>query len=254
MTYNSSESDAVSQSDVERLHKFLSRAGIASRRKSEELIAAGRVKVNGVVVSVPGSKVDPQRDRVEVDGQLVVLSREHVYLLVNKPVGYVSTVHDPQGRHTVIELVPQGRRLYPVGRLDRDSEGLLLLTDDGELTQRLTHPSFEHEKEYQVLVAGRPSEAVLQRLRDGVKLEDGVTCAADVVALRAEASGTWLRFVIHEGRKRQLRRMCDAVTYPAQRLIRVRMGPLTLGDLAVGQHRSLTPAERTRLRQAVGLD
>jgi len=239
---------------VERLQRFLSRAGVASRRQGEELIAAGRVKVNGQTVSLPGSQVDPERDRVEVDGRTIALPREHVYLLINKPAGYVSTVRDPQGRDTVMDLAQARQRLYPVGRLDRDSEGLLLLTDDGELTQRLTHPRYEHEKEYHVLVTGQPDSHALLRLRQGVELEDGLTWPAEVTVLRAETGGTWLRFVIHEGRKRQLRRMCDAVGHPAQRLIRVRMGPLTLGDLASGQQRPLSPAERRRLRQAVGLD
>jgi pseudouridine synthase len=239
---------------VERLHKFLSQAGVSSRRKCEELIAAGRVKVNGETVSALGSKVDPEHDRVEVDGQPVALPQEHVYLLLNKPAGYVSTVRDPQGRPTVVDLVNQAQRLYPVGRLDQDSEGLLLLTNDGELTQRLTHPSYEHEKEYQVLVEGRPTQNALQRLRAGVELEDGLTCAADVTVVRIDTGGTWLRFVIHEGRKRQLRRMCDAVGHPARRLIRVRLGTLTLGDLPPGQHRPLTAQERSRLRKAVGLD
>lgn len=239
---------------VERLHKFLSQAGVASRRKCEELIAAGRVKVNGETVSLPGSKVDPEHDRVELDGQPVTLPQGHVYMLLNKPAGYVSTVHDPQGRPTVVELVNQVHRLYPVGRLDQDSEGLLLLTDDGELTQRLTHPRYEHEKEYQVLVEGHPTQHALQRLREGVELEDGRTGSAEVTLGRTDAAGTWLRFVVHEGRKRQLRRMCDAVGHPVRRLIRVRMGPLTLGDLPPGQHRLLTVQEQARLREAVGLD
>jgi 23S rRNA pseudouridine2605 synthase len=239
---------------VERLHKFLSRAGVASRRKCEELIAAGRVRVNGETVSLPGSTVDPEHDRVEVDGQPVALPKQHVYWLLNKPAGYVSTVHDPQGRPTVLDLLNQEQRLYPVGRLDQDSEGLLLLTDDGDLTQRLTHPSYEHEKEYQVLVEGRLAQKALQRLRAGVELEDGLTCPADVTVMRTEAGGTWLRFVIHEGRKRQLRRMCEAVGHPVRRLIRVRMGPLTLGDLRPGQCRSLTARERTQLRRAAGLN
>jgi pseudouridine synthase len=239
---------------VERLHKFLSQAGVASRRKCEELIAAGRVKVNGETVSLAGSKVDPEHDRVEVDGKPVALPKRHVYWLLNKPAGYVSTVRDPQGRPTVIDLVNQAERLYPVGRLDLDSEGLLLLTDDGELTQRLTHPSYEHEREYQVLVEGRPTQNALQRLRAGVELEDGLTSAADIAVLRTDAGRTWLRLVIHEGRKRQLRRMCDAVGLPVRRVIRVRMGPLTLGDLRPGQHRPLTAQERTQLRKAAGLD
>lgn len=238
---------------MERLHKVLARSGVASRRKCEELIAAGRVKVNGETVSTPGSKVDPEHDRIEVDGKPIALPREHIYLLLNKPAGYVSTVHDPQGRPTVMDLVRTPGRLYPVGRLDMDSEGLLLLTDDGDLTQRLTHPSYEHEKEYHVWVDGRPTARTLRRLCEGIELEDGFTRPAEVTVLRQEADGTWLRFVVHEGRKRQLRRMCKAVGHPVRRLIRVRMGPVTLGDLPPGRYRPLTEEERELLRQAAGL-
>jgi 23S rRNA pseudouridine2605 synthase len=238
---------------MERLHKVLARSGVASRRKCEELIAAGRVKVNGETVSTPGSKVDPGHDRIEVDGKPIALPREHIYLLLNKPVGYVSTVHDPQGRPTVMDLVRRPGRLYPVGRLDMDSEGLLLLTDDGELTQRLTHPSYEHEKEYHVWVDGLPTARTLQHLREGIELEDGFTWPAEVTVLRQEGDGTWLRIVVHEGRRRQLRRMCKAVGHPVRRLIRVRTGPVTLGDLPPGRHRPLTEEELELLRQAVGL-
>lgn len=238
---------------MERLQKFLSRAGVASRRKCEELIAAGRVKVNGQVVSVLGTKVDPASDRVEVDGRVLTVPNDHLYVLVNKPSGYVSTVHDPQGRPTVLDLAPKGQRLYPVGRLDADSEGLLLLTDDGEVMQRLTHPSYEHEKEYHVLVEGQPDSKALQRLRQGVLLDDGLTWPAEVAVLREEPDGTWLRFIIHEGRKRQLRRMCAAVGHPVRRLIRVRMGPLRLGELRPGQYRLLTREEQSQLRQALGV-
>jgi len=238
---------------MERLHKVLARAGVASRRKCEELIAAGRVKVNGEIIATPGRKVDPEHDRIEVDGKLIALPREHTYLLLNKPVGYVSTVRDPQGRPTVMDLVRTSQRLYPVGRLDTESEGLLLLTDDGELTQRLTHPSYEHEKEYHLWVEGQPTARTLQHLRQGIELEDGFTWPAEVTILRHEAGGTWLRFVIHEGRKRQLRRMCQAVGHPVRRLIRVRMGPLILGDLPPGQHRPLTKEEQELLRVAAGL-
>jgi len=238
---------------VERLHKVLAHAGVASRRRCEQLIAAGRVKVNGETASTPGIKVDPEHDCIEVDGRRITLPREHTYLLLNKPVGYVSTVRDPQGRPTVTDLVRARGRLYPVGRLDMDSEGLLLLTDDGELTQRLTHPSYEHEKEYHVWVEGKPKARTLERLREGIELEDGFTWPAEVTVLRQEAGGTWLRFVIHEGRKRQLRRMCQAVGHPVRRLIRVRMGPLTLGGLPPGQHRPLTGEERELLLEAAGL-
>jgi pseudouridine synthase len=241
------------KSTVERLHKVLARAGVASRRKCEELIAAGRVKVNGEVVSTLGSKVDPARDSIEVDGKPIILSRKHTYLMLHKPVGYVCTVQDPQGRPTIMDLIPLKERLYPVGRLDKDSEGLLLLTDDGELTHRLTHPSHEHEKEYHVLVEGQPSVSALQRLREGVVLNDGFTWPADVTVLKQNAEGTWLRFVIHEGRKRQLRRMCQAIGHPVRRLIRVRIGPLHLGGLPPGQYRPLTEEERLLLRRTVGL-
>jgi len=238
---------------VERLHKVLARAGVASRRTCEELIAAGRVKVNGQTVSAPGSQIDPEHDRIEVDGRLIALPHEYTYLLLHKPAGYVSTVRDPRGRPTVLDLVHTRERLYPVGRLDMDSEGLLLLTNDGDLMQRLTHPSYEHEKEYHVWVYGQPTTHTLERLREGIELEDGFTRPAQVDVLRREAGGTWLRFVIHEGRKRQLRRMCKAVGHPVRRLVRVRIGLLTLGNLPPGQYRHLTTQERTLLRKAVGL-
>ncbi len=238
---------------MERLHKVLAHAGVASRRKCEELIATGRVRVNGQMVRTPGSKVDPGRDRIEVDGTPITVPREHTYLLLNKPAGCVTTAHDPQGRPTVMDLVRTRERLYPVGRLDMDSEGLLLLTDDGDLAHRLIHPSYEHEKEYHVLVDGKPTARTLQRLREGIELEDGFTWPAEVTLLPQEAGGTWLRFVIHEGRRRQLRRMCKAVGHPVRRLIRVRIGPLTLRDLQPGQHRSLTNEEQALLRGAVGL-
>jgi 23S rRNA pseudouridine2605 synthase len=239
---------------MERLQKYLAHAGVASRRRCEQLIVAGRVTVNGETVTVLGTQVDPQRDRVEVDGKPITLPRRHTYLLLNKPRGYLSTARDLHGRPTVMDLIPPGTRVYPVGRLDMDSEGLLLLTDDGELAQRLTHPSYEHDREYHVWVDGRPEERSLQRLREGIELEDGPTWPAEVAVLRRERGGTWLRFVIHEGRTRQVRRMCEAVGHRVRRLIRVAMGPLTLRDLAEGQHRALTRQEQRALRQAVGLN
>jgi len=238
---------------MERLHKVLAHAGVASRRKCEELIAAGRVQVNGETITELGSKVDPDRDRIHVDGKPITITQQYTYLLLNKPVGCISTVRDPRGRPTVMDLVHTEERLYPVGRLDMLSEGFLLLTDDGLLTQRLTHPSYEHEKEYHVWVDGKPTRRTLQRLREGIKLEDGFTRPAKVSVLRRESGGSWLRFVIHEGRNRQLRRMCRAVGHPVRRVVRVRVGPLTLGDLQPGQYRRLTKKERARLQRAVGL-
>jgi pseudouridine synthase len=238
---------------VERLQKVLARAGIASRRKCEEMIAAGRVRVNGQTVCEPGTQIDAESDGVEVDGQPIAISTPRVYWLVNKPVGYLSAVSDPRGRPTVLDLMGSQERLYPVGRLDLDSEGLILLTNDGELAQRLTHPSFEHEKEYRVWVDGLPTQRSLQRLREGIELEDGSTWPAQVHVLREQEGGAWLRFVLHEGRKRQLRRMCEAVGHAVRRLIRVRMGPLSLGDLPMGESRALTQAELRALKKAVTL-
>jgi pseudouridine synthase len=239
---------------VERLQKVLAQAGVASRRACEELIQQGRVQVNGQVVTELGTKVDPNLDEISVDGAPISGPVEKVYLILNKPPGYISTVHDPWGRPTVLDLILHQGRLYPVGRLDAESEGLLLLTNDGGLTHRLTHPRYEHEKEYLALVKGRPKDAVLSQLRQGVALEEGQTAPAEVSrvsrreGLETPPGTTWLRIVVHEGRKRQIRRMCAAVRHPVQRLIRVRMGPIELGDLPVGRHRPLSAKEVRRLR------
>jgi 23S rRNA pseudouridine2605 synthase len=239
---------------VKRLQKVLAQAGVASRRACEELIRQGRVQVNGQVVTELGTKVDPNRDEIRVDGAPISGPEERVYLILNKPPGYISTTHDPWGRPTVLDLIPHQGRLYPVGRLDAESEGLLLLTNDGRLTHRLTHPRYEHEKEYLVLVKGHPSQTVLSQLRQGVDLEEGRTAPAKVSRVsRKEGSETppgttWLRIVVHEGRKRQIRRMCAAVGHPVQRLIRVRMGPIELGNLPEGGYRPLSAKEVRRLR------
>jgi len=239
---------------VERLQKVLAQAGVASRRACEELIRQGRVQVNGQVVTELGTKVDPNLDEISVDGAPISGPVKKVYLILNKPPGYISTVHDPWGRPTVLDLIPHQGRLYPVGRLDAESEGLLLLTNDGELTHLLTHPRYEHEKEYLVLVKGHPTDAVLSQLRRGVDLEEGRTAPAKVSrtsqkeGLETPPGTTWLRIVIHEGRKRQIRRMCAAVGHPVQRLIRVRMGPIKLGNLPIGGHRPLSAKEVRRLR------
>jgi 23S rRNA pseudouridine2605 synthase len=238
---------------VERLQKVLAQAGVASRRACEELIRQGRVQVNGQVVTELGTQVDPNRDEISVDGAPISSPAEKVYLILNKPPGYISTVHDPWGRPTVLDLIPHQGRLYPVGRLDAESEGLLLLTNDGRLTHRLTHPRYEHEKEYLALVKGRPKEAVLSQLRQGVDLEEGRTAPAKVSrasrkeGLETPPGTTWLRIVVHEGRKRQIRRMCAAVGHPVQRLIRVRMGPLRLDALKPGQWRPVTERELAAL-------
>ncbi|HZN16040.1 MAG TPA: pseudouridine synthase [Acidimicrobiales bacterium] len=224
--------------EAERLQKVLARAGFGSRRTCDDLIAAGRVRVNGDV-AVLGQRVDPDTDRVEVDGVPVSVRDGLVYYLLNKPRGVVTTAADPQGRPTVIELVPLEPRVFPVGRLDADTEGLLVLTNDGDLTYRLTHPSFGVEKEYLVEVEGAPAAPALRRLRQGVELDDGMTAPAKVGSVGATA----LRITIHEGRNRQVRRMCAAVGHPVVRLVRTRVGSLTDRSLKPGEWRPLTQAE-----------
>jgi 23S rRNA pseudouridine2605 synthase len=226
-----------------RLAKFLAHAGVASRRAAERLIADGRVTVDGVVVSDPARDVDGSQ-RVAFDGRPVRAEPHAVYAL-NKPAGVVSTAHDPQGRPTVVGLVPSPQRLYPVGRLDADTTGLILLTNDGELAHRLTHPSFEVPRTYRAHVRHPPvKEPALRALREGVELEDGLTAPARVRRLAADR----LELTIHEGRKRQVRRMCEAVGHPVRSLERVAFGPLRLAGLEPGEHRRLSPAEVERLR------
>ena len=237
---------------MERLQKVLAHAGIASRRACEEMIAAGRVTVNGRVVTELGTRVEPGVDILAVDGRVVSASPTLVYIMLNKPAGYVCTTSDPQGRRTVLDLITErdAPRLYPVGRLDADSEGLLLLTNDGALTQQLTHPSFAIEKEYLAWLDERPSQAALDSLRAGVPL-DGKPAPVDAVEIVAAPPGagdaTLLRIVIHEGRKREIRRLCEAMGYHVQRLQRVRLGTLRLGALAPGTSRRLTPQEVRQL-------
>jgi len=229
-----------------RLQKVLAQRGYGSRRLCEELIESGRVRVNGEV-AVLGRRIDPDHDLVEVDGHHVGVRPDLVYYLLNKPTGVVTTAKDPQGRRTVVELVPDEPRVFPVGRLDYDTEGLLLLTNDGELTNRLTHPRYGVEKEYLAEVSGIVSAGALRQLRDGVELDDGRTAPAKV----SQPDRGVLRIAIHEGRNRQVRRMCEAVGHPVTRLVRVRIGPLTDRRLAPGSWRPLTPAELKSLEQAV---
>jgi 23S rRNA pseudouridine2605 synthase len=229
----------------ERLQKVLARSGFGSRRVCENLIAAERVRVNGEI-AVLGRRVDVEADAVEVDGVPVSVREGLVHYLLNKPAGVVTTASDPQGRPTVVELVPAEPRVFPVGRLDADTEGLLLLTNDGDLTHRLTHPSFGVEKEYLAEVDGEPAPGDIRRLREGVDLEDGHTAPARVAALAPNV----LRLTIHEGRNRQIRRMCAAVGHPVLRLVRTRIGPVTDRSLRPGEWRALEPAEVRSLEEA----
>ena len=233
-------------SEGDRLQKVLARAGLASRRVCEDLIAEGRVTVNGEVADL-GRRVDPGHDVIEVDGALVPIAPGLVYFLLHKPAGVVTTAADTHGRRTVVDLVPSEPRVFPVGRLDADTEGLLLLTNDGELTHRLTHPSFGVEKEYLASVEGDPSPAALRQLREGVELEDGVTSPAKAVRV----SDGLLRLTIHEGRNRQVRRMCEAVGHPVVRLVRTRIGPLADRKLKPGEWRALTAEEVRSLAASV---
>jgi 23S rRNA pseudouridine2605 synthase len=239
------------QNSGERLARFLAHAGIASRRHVEELIAAGRVQVNGVTVTTQGTRINPDIDTVLVDGKAVHSTSKHVYLLLHKPIGYVTTAHDPQGRPTVLELLPaelRALRIYPVGRLDIDTSGLLLLTNDGDFALHLTHPRYSMQKYYQALVQGCPSESTLAALRSGVMITEDKgrihkSAPAQVRLLRRVGTDCWLSLTIHEGRKRQVRRMLATVGHPVLNLSRVGIGPLALGDLPEGKWRYLSREE-----------
>lgn len=232
--------------DGERLQKVLSRAGLGSRRVCDDLIAAGRVRVNGEV-AVLGRRVQTDVDRVELDGVPIGVRAGLVYYLLNKPRGVVTSASDPHAERVVVDLVPSEPRVFPVGRLDADTEGLLLLTNDGDLTHRLTHPSFGVEKEYVAEVEGTPTPSELRRLREGIELEDGVTAPAKAALTPPNV----LTITIHEGRNRQVRRMCDAIGHPVVRLVRTRIGPLADRSLKPGSWRPLLLDEVRALEKAV---
>ena len=235
----------------ERLVRFLAHAGVASRRHAENIIAAGRVRVNGVIIREPGSRIDPEHDIVLVDGKVVQVSSQHVYLMLHKPTGYLSTVSDPQGRSTVLDLFPpelRELRIYPVGRLDYDTSGLLLLTNDGDFALHLTHPRYAQDKHYEVLMQGRPSGVALNMLRQGVVItEDNgrkhKTAPAKIGPIRHEGDNTRLSLTIHEGRKRQIRRMLATLGLTVIALKRVGIGTVTLSGLPTGKWRYLTEKE-----------
>jgi 23S rRNA pseudouridine2605 synthase len=229
----------------------MAQAGIASRRKSETLITDGCVTVNGRVVTELGSKADPERDHIKVNGKLLQLRQSHVYLMLNKPKAYVTTVSDPQGRPTVMELVRGVRgRLFPVGRLDYHTEGLLLLTNDGELAHALMHPSRGVAKRYQVKVKGELADDDIRGLARGARLDDGTTAPCTIIKRGRAEKNSWLEVTLHEGRYRQVRRMFESAGHPVLKLRRIGYGGLTLGDLPVGRYRHLTPDELKTLRRA----
>lgn len=239
---------------LERLQKILAHAGVASRRKCEELILAGRVRVNSKIVSELGTQVEPTRDHIEVDGETIRVEKQ-TYVILHKPKGYLSDRDEDRGKPTAFDLVPSRERLYAAGRLDANSEGLLLLTNDGDLAYQITHPRFEHEKEYLALVEGAPDEIALQKLLRGVWY-DGDRLKADRAerAARHQRFGsadrgqTWLKIILHEGKKRQIRNMCAAIGHPVLRLIRVRIGPIVLGALPAGQWRELNENQVRELK------
>lgn len=251
----------------ERLQKALARAGIASRRACEELIAAGRVKVNGKIVTQLGTKIDPTTDKVTVDNTLIPIqaskTSQKIYLMLNKPAGYLSTVSDPQNRPTIMDLIETDQRLYPVGRLDLDTEGLLIITNDGNFANTLIHPRYGIEKEYVALLDGFPNTHDLRQLSRGVPIpvenengveEDYLTQPAVVELIRREGSNSLVRFVIKEGKKRQIRLMAQYIKHPVLELRRVRFGSLRLGDLTSGQTRHLSKAEISGLLAAATTD
>jgi 23S rRNA pseudouridine2605 synthase len=237
----------------ERVQKVLARAGLGSRRACEEYIADGRVTIDGAVAQL-GDRVDAETQHLAFDGVALPTRTGLVYYLLNKPSGVVSTARDPQGRATVLDLVPSSPRVFPVGRLDFDSEGLLLLTNDGDLTMLLTHPRHGIEKTYLVEVEGVPTAGDLRRLRDGVPLEDGPTAPAGVRLVQRGSGTSAIEITIHEGRNRQVRRMCDAVGHPVRRLVRTRIGPLRDTRLAPGAWRELGVREVRKLYEAATTD
>lgn len=233
---------------TERLQKIIAAAGITSRRAAEEMILDGRVSVNGVVVTELGTKADPATDRITVDGAPLRPTEKLYYVLLHKPAGYVTSLKDPQGRQLVTELVREvGARLFPVGRLDYNSEGLLLMTNDGEWANRLMHPRHQVDKEYHVRVRGKVDPQQVRRLSEGVELEDGHAGGATVRILKTDQNNDWLSITIREGRNRQVRRMCSAVGLSVVRLRRIRYGNLTLGGLKPGEYRLLTTEEAQSL-------
>jgi 23S rRNA pseudouridine2605 synthase len=235
---------------LERIQKILAKTGIASRREAERMVVEGRVSVNGKVVETLGFKADPSKDHIKVDGRRLTHFEPKVILLINKPRGYLSTVKDPKGRPTIMDLLKNVKwRIYPVGRLDFDAEGLLLLTNDGDLAHVLSHPKFSIPKIYLAKVAGVPEEKELMRLKRGVMLEDGQAKAVSCSLIRQREKNSWIRVVVTEGRNHLVKRMFSAIGHIVLKLKRIEYGPIQLGDLPFGQFRYLTPAEMEKLKK-----
>ena len=241
---------------MERLQKILSRAGVASRREAERWIVEGRVAVNGTIVRKLGSQADPVKDSIKVDGKRIKLAAAPLYYALHKPAGIITTLNDPERRPDLspfIHRLGEKRRVFPVGRLDFNSEGLLLLTNDGELAQRLAHPRFGVKKTYRVKLSACPTETDLASIRKGIHLEEGITAPARVRIVEKLRKNAWVEIEIHEGRKREVRRMFEALGYFVEKLIRIRVGTVGLGSLPRGALRPLSQGEVTALKRAVGL-
>lgn len=237
-----------------RLQKILSEIGVASRRRAEELIIEGRVTVNGRTAAL-GMKADPERDHIKLDGKLIARPEPKVYLMLNKPRGVVTSLRDPEGRPTVKDYLKGVKyRVFPVGRLDYDSEGLLLLTNDGDFAQAILHPSQKIPKSYLVKVKGNPEEEDIKKLRSGIRLEDGITAPARLQKARSTENNTWIEITIHEGRKRQIRRMFEQTGYPVLKLKRIRINGIGLGALKSGEYRYLKPEEIAKIKSALDVE
>lgn len=237
----------------ERLQKILSAAGVCSRRAAEELIVQGRVRVDGKIVRVLGTRANPHMSRIEVDGERIATDTRYQYLVLNKPAGVLTTASDPQGRRTVIDLIRTSARVVPVGRLDYNTVGLVLLTNHGDLAHRLTHPSYEVERVYVAEIRGVPEPDVLKRLTDGVELDDGIARARKAKLIHRTSNRSQVELIMTEGRKHEVRKMFDAIEHPVLALARTGYGPIRLGELAPGASRHLTPAEVGALLRLVKL-
>lgn len=232
-----------------RLQKYMALSGVASRRKSEEMIVEGRVKVNNKIITELGTIIDPKKDKVLVDGKKIKLESNKVYIMLNKPVGYVSTLKDEKGRKIVTDLIEGVReRIYPVGRLDADTTGLLLLTNDGDLANKLTHPSKKIQKRYIAIVEGVPNKAELDKMRKGIYIDGKKTAPAKVKIAKKYEDESILDIEIHEGRNRQVKKMCESINHPIKKLKRVSIGELELGGLLIGNWRFLNEEEMTYLK------
>ena len=237
---------------LERLQKIIANAGVASRRKAEELILDGSVTVNGRIVRELGTKADPEEDAIKVGGKLIHLPQKKTYIALNKPKGYITSMSDPQGRPVVIELLKGVKgKVYPAGRLDYDTEGLLLLTNDGDLAYILMHPSHEMPKTYLAKVKGIIEDKAIERLERGIRLREGITAPAVVKKIKKTDANSWIEITVHEGRYRQVRRMLEEIRCPVLKLIRIRYGPIDLGDIPQGKYRHLTSQEVKKLKNEV---